>query len=209
MAQDQPVVTDESPWWQKLLKLNPAVIRGVLVAVLAVVAQVLGHTIVSDGMIDLIINAFTAIAPLLAGILIRPAVTPNAKVETYKPDPVSSPDVVVAGDASSVQTGVIVEPANPSVPDDVAVPALAHLDAEPGDNEPVPPADDPTGGGINTAGDADVPDRLTEADLAARDGVDAEIPDTDDVEDLGPADDEGVPGIPDDQQGSDVSEADK
>lgn len=68
------------PWYVRVMKLEPAVLRAALVSIAAIVAQIVGHTVLDDDSITAVINAFTAISALLAGFLIRPGVTPNSKV---------------------------------------------------------------------------------------------------------------------------------
>lgn len=94
------MVTSETPWYVRLLKLQPALVRALLVALAAIVAQVMNKTVVTDETVDLVINVFTALSPLLAGLLIRPAVTPNTKVLAYVPDPVQAPEVAVTGEGA-------------------------------------------------------------------------------------------------------------
>jgi len=72
------------------------------VAVTSLLAVVLGHTVIDSDLLEKILNAYAALAPLIAGFFIRPAVTPNAKVVAYAPDPVDAPNTVVAGEASDV-----------------------------------------------------------------------------------------------------------
>lgn len=62
----------------RLFQLEPAVVRGVLVGITAIIAAVLGKQI-DTGWIENILFAYTAVSPIIAGALIRPAVTPNAK----------------------------------------------------------------------------------------------------------------------------------
>jgi hypothetical protein len=58
---------------------EPALIRSALVTITGIVALVIGHN-VDIGWIDVVVNVYTALSALIAGILIRPAVTPVAKL---------------------------------------------------------------------------------------------------------------------------------
>jgi hypothetical protein len=57
---------------------EPAVIRGVLVAITSVAAYFLNKE-VSTAWIEAVLTIYTLIAPLVAGLLIRPAVKPVSK----------------------------------------------------------------------------------------------------------------------------------
>ncbi|MEV6556596.1 hypothetical protein AB0M22_12830 [Nocardia sp. NPDC051756] len=54
---------------------EPALIRSVLVAVTGVIAFVLGHQI-DTAWIEAVLAVYGLLTPVLAGLLIRPAVTP-------------------------------------------------------------------------------------------------------------------------------------
>ena len=68
----------EGGFWHRLSALEPAVIRGVLVSVFAVIA-LFGVEWATETNALTLVTALTAITPLIAGLLIRPTVTPNAK----------------------------------------------------------------------------------------------------------------------------------
>ncbi|WP_378734681.1 hypothetical protein [Nocardia brasiliensis] len=59
---------------------EPALIRSVLVAVTGVVAFVLGHQI-DTAWIEAVLAVYGLLTPVLAGLLIRPAVTPVDRQE--------------------------------------------------------------------------------------------------------------------------------
>lgn len=86
-------------WFQKISELEPALLRALLVALAAVLAQVLNHTVIDDDDVNNWVDFFSAAAAILSGFLIRPAVIPSAKVISYLPDP-AHPEVVAAGGAS-------------------------------------------------------------------------------------------------------------
>ncbi|WP_054815436.1 hypothetical protein [Nocardia arizonensis] len=57
---------------------EPALIRSVLVAVTGVLAYFLGHTI-DTAWIEGALTVYGLLTPIIAGVLIRPAVTPVAR----------------------------------------------------------------------------------------------------------------------------------
>lgn len=90
---------DNGTWWQRLLKLDPAIFRGILVAVAALLLQVVGHTVVDDSVIDAIIDIFTGVSAIVAAVTIRPAVTPNAKVVVRDDTPLARVSTLQPGPA--------------------------------------------------------------------------------------------------------------
>lgn len=124
-------MAQESGWTQqlqRLIQLQPAVVRGLLVAVTGVIAQILGHSVVSDGTIDSILDAYTSISALVSAFWIRGVVTPHLKVVSFKPDPFAS-DLECPG------------PACEDTQHDLEQ-ALSNLDEEDVDID-VPPVTDP------------------------------------------------------------------
>lgn len=87
--------------WQRILVLNPALVRGLLVSLAAILATVLGHTVISDDLITAIIDGFVAVSALVGAVWTRGAVTPNDKVVAYKPDPLGAPHNVVVNESQS------------------------------------------------------------------------------------------------------------
>lgn len=85
--------------WQRILVLNPALIRGLLVSLAAILATILGHTVISDDLITAIIDSFVAVSALVGAVWTRGAVTPNDKVVAYKPDPLGAPSNVVVNES--------------------------------------------------------------------------------------------------------------
>ncbi|MGN2635350.1 hypothetical protein ACWEKT_03110 [Nocardia takedensis] len=60
---------------------EPALIRSLLVAITGVLAYLLGHTI-DTAWIESVLTLYGLLTPLIAGILIRPAVTPVARADS-------------------------------------------------------------------------------------------------------------------------------
>ncbi len=54
---------------------EPALVRGALVTVTSIIALILGHTI-DVSWINTVVDVYAGISALVAGALIRPAVTP-------------------------------------------------------------------------------------------------------------------------------------
>lgn len=83
-------------WW-KLVHLNPALLRGLIMAV--VVA--LGSTgiLVSGELPDTLLGVWVAVAGIIQALWTRGAVTANARVAVAVPDPVNAPNTVVPGEA--------------------------------------------------------------------------------------------------------------
>lgn len=65
-------------FWTRLTALEPAVLRGALLSVFAVLA-LFGLEWATETNAVTLATGLTAVLPLIAGLLIRPAVTPNAK----------------------------------------------------------------------------------------------------------------------------------
>lgn len=86
-------------WLQRLMKLDPSVWRGLVVAVVTLLGAV--GVLVAPGIPDAILGVWTPLAAILSALWIRPAVTPNAKVAVYMPDPEERPTVVRSGEADA------------------------------------------------------------------------------------------------------------
>lgn len=93
----------EPTWWQKLLKLEPAVIRGFVVSLVAFLAVILGHKF-ADGDVETIINFVVTLFSLLAALWIRPAVTANNKVIVYDDTPLATVSTIKAGNVVATPT---------------------------------------------------------------------------------------------------------
>lgn len=89
---------NEPTWWQKLVKLDPALVRGFIVTVFALLATVLNKTI-DDSTVQTVISFVVALFGLIAAIFIRPAVTPNAKVIVRDDTPLAETPTIVPGEA--------------------------------------------------------------------------------------------------------------
>lgn len=90
----------ENPnFWQRLAALEPAVVRGIVVAIVALVGLVTGK-IIGDDTVDTIVDILLILLPIVTGFFIKSAVTPNAKVIAFKPDPVENPDIIHPGEAT-------------------------------------------------------------------------------------------------------------
>lgn len=83
-------------WW-RLVHLEPALVRGLVTAVVLVLLSV--GVAVSPDIPNALIGLFIAVAPVVQALWIRGAVTANAKVVIAAPDPVGEPARIVPGDA--------------------------------------------------------------------------------------------------------------
>lgn len=86
---------ERSLWW-KLVNLNPSIYRGFVMAVVLVLTSFGIH--VSDAIPDSLIILLAALFALVQALWTRSAVTPNAKVVSYLPDP-DKPRAILSGDA--------------------------------------------------------------------------------------------------------------
>lgn len=91
-------MTDEPTWWEKLLKLDPALVRGAIVSIFALIGTALNTQL--DDTAQLVVSCVLALFALLASILIRPTVTPNAKVIVLDQTPLSEVPTIEAGEAT-------------------------------------------------------------------------------------------------------------
>jgi len=97
-------------FWYRLTKLDPAVFRGLIVSVVALLASV--GVAISPGVPDALIAFIVVVVPLAQALWTRPAVTPNARVSVYLPDPINEPEVVEAGEAvTTASDSAIIEAA--------------------------------------------------------------------------------------------------
>lgn len=87
---------------------EPAVIVGTITAVAAaaVTAAVAFGLDLTDEQRTAILGLVAVLAPIVAAIVTRPRVTPNAKVVEYV-NTSTQPDTVVAGQASPAPTGTV------------------------------------------------------------------------------------------------------
>lgn len=84
--------------WERVSQMNPAVLRAVIVAVVGLITAITGK-VIDDSVIDTIVQLILLVLPIVAGIIIRKAVTPNAKVIAFQPNPIEEPHVIEAGEA--------------------------------------------------------------------------------------------------------------
>lgn len=75
----------EGGLWHRLVSLEPAIVRGALVSLFAVLA-LFGFEWATETNAVTIVTAITAALPLVAGILIRPGVMPVAKSGAHAVD---------------------------------------------------------------------------------------------------------------------------
>lgn len=89
---------------------EPAAVAGTIVAVVtAGLALVVAFGVdLDETQTEAILGVAAVVAPILAALLIRPRVTPNGKVVEYV-NTDTDPDTVVAGEASPLPTGAVLE----------------------------------------------------------------------------------------------------
>lgn len=83
-------------WW-KLVHLDPAIFRGLIMAVVLVLGSV--GIFVSDELANNLVIAWVAIMAVVQALWTKRGVTPNAKVVVQAPDPVNAPGTVAPGEA--------------------------------------------------------------------------------------------------------------
>ncbi len=85
-------------WW-RLVNLDPAILRGAVIAVVVLVGTF--GFIVSEQTLAAFLTAIGAVIAIVQALWTKGAVTPNAKVVVYKPDPVNHPAELAPGEAIS------------------------------------------------------------------------------------------------------------
>lgn len=109
---------DKNGFWYRLVHLDPALFRGLVVAVVALLASI--GILVSPDLADSLVGAVVALSAIVQALWTKPAVTPNDKVVVYVPDPVSQPGQVAPGNAvTSATNSEIVEAARTAPADDI------------------------------------------------------------------------------------------
>lgn len=93
MSNNEP--QDNFIW--RLTHLNPAVYKGLVLAVVWVLASV--GVAVSPNVPDSIIGLIAAVLAVVQALWTRGSVTPNAKVVSYLADPVNAPQHISPGEA--------------------------------------------------------------------------------------------------------------
>jgi hypothetical protein len=91
------MVPENDNFWYKLTKLDPAVYRGLIVSVVALLASI--GVAISPGVPDALIAFIVVVVPVVQALWTRPAVTANARVAVLVPDPVNNPQIIEAGEA--------------------------------------------------------------------------------------------------------------
>lgn len=90
---------EATPWWVRFFTLQPALVRGFLLTLFGLLASA-GVLVIDDKMVSLIVNFALAFLGLGAAVVIKPSVTPNAKVVVRDETPLASISTLVAGDAT-------------------------------------------------------------------------------------------------------------
>lgn len=93
------VPNEPSIWW-RLVNLQPATWRGIVMAAFALAAA-LGLKFAPE-IPDAAFLVVLAALPVIQGLWTKKAVTPNAKVVIRMPDPIKEPDLITAGPAVPV-----------------------------------------------------------------------------------------------------------
>lgn len=92
-------IPEDAGFLWKLVHLNPALWRALIVAIAGVLAYLgIGFAV---GFQDSIFGLIVAIIAIVQGVWTKGSVTANQKVVVYKPDPVESPHALAAGPAVS------------------------------------------------------------------------------------------------------------
>lgn len=88
----------QDTFWWRLTHLDPAVYKGLVVAVIGLLAAL--GIVIAPGIPDQVIGLVVAVMAIVQGIWTRRDVTPNAKVVAYLPDPFE-PHAIEAGNAAT------------------------------------------------------------------------------------------------------------
>lgn len=92
-------------WLIRFSRMEPAVFRGLIVSIVALLASV--GVIVTPALSDSIVGLIGAVAALIAGFWIKPAVTPNDKVVSYLPDPERRGKLLSGAAITTASDGVV------------------------------------------------------------------------------------------------------
>jgi hypothetical protein len=87
---------EENTFWWRLVHLDPALLRGLIMAVIFALASL--GIIVTPALPDSLITLVGAVFAIIQALWTKPAVVPNAKVVTYLEDP-AQPRVISPGEA--------------------------------------------------------------------------------------------------------------
>jgi hypothetical protein len=88
----------QDTFWWRLVHLDPAVYRGLVVAVVGLLATL--GVAVTPGLPDSLVIVIIMSMAVIQGLWTRSGVTPNAKVVSYLPDPFK-PSAISPGDATT------------------------------------------------------------------------------------------------------------
>jgi len=105
---------DKTTLWWKLVHLEPALLRTLVVAVVTLLGTF--GLLISSDKVDAIIGFATVALIVLGGLSTRSAVTANARVVVEAPNPISDPSTVVAGEAVTEATSTEILDAARDVP---------------------------------------------------------------------------------------------
>jgi len=98
----------------RFITLEPTKFRSVIAGAIGLLV-ILGVKII-PGIDDAILNFWIPLQVVIQAILIRPAVTANARVVVEAPDPISEPSVVAPGEATTTASDAKVLAAAKEVP---------------------------------------------------------------------------------------------
>jgi hypothetical protein len=109
MGESENIPQNAGFWW-KLVHLNPALWRGLIVAVAALLVSV-GISIFTDSVQNGVYGVIIAVVGIVQALWTRGSVTANQKVVVYKPDPVESPNTLASGLSISYDEDALVRTA--------------------------------------------------------------------------------------------------
>lgn len=89
----------EDTFWWRLVHLNPSIYKGVIVAIIALLAVIGVH--IAPGLPDALDGLIAALSVLVQAVWVKSSVTPNAKVVVAVEDPHQGGSVVVPGEATT------------------------------------------------------------------------------------------------------------
>lgn len=90
---------DEPSWLERLVKLDPALVRGIIVSFFGLLALALGQQFGTE-QVETVVSFVVGLFALVAAVFIRPAVTPNAKVIVMDDTPLSDKPTIQPGEAT-------------------------------------------------------------------------------------------------------------
>lgn len=93
-----PKAVEDTLWW-RLINLDPAIYRGLIVAVVALLASF--GVILVPAIPDQLIAVIAAVSAAVQAIWTKRGTVPAATAAVVVPEPIRAPDVVVAGPAAT------------------------------------------------------------------------------------------------------------